>query len=224
MNPCHPFVFSTEQRLVRLTGRTARNLEQLLHHLRKVSGASIFYHTHHLYLAHHFEKPLFYNDFAIWVSEALLDQILAERLAAIDLLEFATLRDLRERLIETIESHLASSDGRVREAPPGDEFYFNESQSFIMPTGLVAHDVPEFFATLPEVTNVSLFFHFFEARLRLERLTNDFSAWLGDCGETRLAEKINALNPYVMTLEQLKRKIILLGRSRNGTRNGRKSA
>lgn len=69
-----------------MTGCKASNLEELLFHLSQVSGSCIFYHTHHLYLAHHFEKPRFYNEFANWVSQALQEERLAERLAAIDLL------------------------------------------------------------------------------------------------------------------------------------------
>ena len=37
---------------------------------------------------------------------------------------------------------------------------------------------------IEQVTNACLHFHFFEARLRLERPTNDFSQWLRDLGET----------------------------------------
>ena len=69
-----PFVFYTERRLVVLTGRKARNLEELLSHLYQVSGSSVFYHTHYLYLIHHFEKPRFYNEFANWVSHALQEE------------------------------------------------------------------------------------------------------------------------------------------------------
>jgi hypothetical protein len=57
---------------------------------------------------------------------------------------------------------------------------------------------------------MALYFHFFEARLRLERRTNDFSAWLGSIGETELAERIDRLNPYDYTLDELKQKIIEL--------------
>jgi hypothetical protein len=64
-----------------------------------------------------------------------------------------------------------------------------------MPTGLVAHSVPEFFDQLGRVTNSCLHFHFFEARLRLERSTNDFSEWLRMLGETRLARLIDRLDP-----------------------------
>lgn len=52
-----PFAFHTERRLVVLTGLQASNLEELLTHLRQVSGSCVFYHTHVAYLTQHFEKP-----------------------------------------------------------------------------------------------------------------------------------------------------------------------
>jgi hypothetical protein len=107
-----PFAFFTETQLVVLTGRTASNLQQLLAHLPQVSGFCIFYHTHSLYLWHHFEKPQFYNEFANWVSQALQEERLAERLAAIDLLAITSVRDLvcdrrlRERMGENGHRHV----------------------------------------------------------------------------------------------------------------------
>jgi hypothetical protein len=211
MNSAEPFVFYTERRLVVLTGRKARDLFELLNHLSEVSGASIFYHTHYLYLIHHFEKPRFYNEFANWASHALQEERLAERLAAIDLLTITSIRELRELIIATIKRHLEDNAGARRECPPGEEFHFCQAKSFIMPTGMVAHDVPEFFSQLARVTNSCLHFHFFEARLRLERPTNDFSEWLRAFGDERLARRIDRLNPYAMTLDELKREIIKLG-------------
>ena len=208
-----PFVFYTERRLVGLTGRKARNLGELLKHLKEVSGSSIFYHTHYLYLVHHFEKPRFYNEFANWASHAIQDERLAEKLAAIELLTITSIRDLRTAIVTTVEEHL-KNDGTSRDCPAGDEFHFCEAKSFIMPTGVVAKDVPEFFEQLARVTNACLHFHFFEARLRLERPTNDFSQWLKDLGERRLAKAIDRLNPYVMTLDELKQEISKLGRRR----------
>lgn len=213
MPSTNPFIFYTERRLVALTGVKAKNLPELLHGLRQVSGSAIFYHTHHQYLSHHFEKPVFYNDFAQWIAEALQEQRLAEQLAAIDLLTFTTIRQLREAIMAMIESYLGENGGRSRECPPGDEFHFCKSRSFIMPTGLVASNVPDFFAKLPHVTNVSLYFHFFEARLRLERSTNDFSQWLTGRGEKALAQTIDRFDPYLMTLDELKEEIIKLGKN-----------
>jgi len=211
VNRCAPFSFYTERRLVLLTGRRARNLEELLKHLGEVSGACVFYHTHQQYLSHHFERPLFFNDFASWAGRALQERRLAEQLAAVDLLAHTTIRQVREEVIQILRARLEEPDGGVRACPPGDEFHFCESQSFIMPTGQVAEDVKNFFAKIAEVSNLCLFFHFFEARLRLGRPTNDFSQWLAYCGYDRLAWAIDALDPYAMTLGELQARIVQLG-------------
>ena len=216
MNHTEPFVFSTERRLVTLTGVRAGNLEGLLTGLRQVPGSSIFYHTHHMYLSHHFETPSFSNDFALWTSEALLEEKLSEQLSAIDLLSFTSIRQIREAIISTVEKAIGENGRRKRDCPAGDDFHFCRSKSFVMPTGIVAAGPREFFRMLPLISNVSLFFHFFGARLRLERPTNDFSSWLAWRGETRLAEAIDALDPYSVTLDDLKQKIIDLGAELGG--------
>ena len=207
-----PFRFYTELRLVQLTGRKARTIRQLLGHLRKVPGSSIFYHTHESMLERHFEKPVAHNDFAVWVEEALQEDALSERLAFIDLRDFPTVRQLREEIIAIIENHLARS-GKVstRHSPPGEEFHFCRAKSFSMPNGIVAQSVEEFFDKLPSISNPCLYFHFIESRLRLGLQTNDFSYWLDGRGKPELAKAINALNPYVRTLDELKAEIVRLG-------------
>jgi hypothetical protein len=209
-----PFVFVTERRLVLLTGLRACNLPELVEHLRVVTGSSVFYHTHHQFLAHHFERPSFHNDFSLWVSSALLEERLSERLAALNLLTYTSVRQIRESMIAAIEEHLQQDNGLRRECVAGQEFHFCESQSFILPTGIVARDLPEFIDGLSRVSTVSLFFHFFEARLRLEHTTNDFSRWLSDRGEEKLAQAIDNLDPYAMTLGELRQEIIMLAKRR----------
>ncbi|HUM04092.1 MAG TPA: DUF5752 family protein [Terriglobales bacterium] len=211
MTHTEPFRFNTVWSLVELTGLEAHNLQELAATLRDVPGSCVFHHTHDGFLSHHFEKPVVYNDFASWVADALQEDELAEKLASIDLLAFTTIRDLREAIIVMIESHLRRNRGYLRPCPPGDEFHFCESRSFVIPTGLVAHDVPEFFERLRTITNSSLYFHFLEARLRIGRPTNDFSHWLMGRGEVKLAEAVNNLDPYSLTLEELKDEIIALG-------------
>lgn len=214
MDRTEPFVFHTERRLVALTGLRASDLEQLARILAEVPGSSIFYHTHHMYLSHHFQTPLFSNDFSLWVSEALQEERLGEQLAAIDLLSFTSIRQLRESIIRTIGRALEENGGRFRDCPPGDEFHFCRSKSFIMRTNLVAAGPREFFDILPNVSNASLFFHFFEARLRLGKATNDFSSWLAWRDEDELAGAIDAMDPYAVTLDELKNQIIDAGRRR----------
>jgi hypothetical protein len=207
-----PFVFYTQQQLVSLTGRRARNLSELRDHLHDVTGASIFYHTHYLYLTQHFVEPRFYNEFAGWVSSALQERRLAERIGAIDMLSVPSLREIRERIIAEIDRHFTENTGPVRNCPPGDEFQFCAAKSFIVPNGVVASDVTEFFEKLSLISNACLHFHFFEARLRLERSANDFSVWLAERGEKRLARAIDNLNPYAVSLDELKAQIRRVGR------------
>jgi Family of unknown function (DUF5752) len=211
MTQVEPFHFFTERRLVQLTGLSARNLPELATNVRSVSGSCIFYHTHHEFLSHHFEKPVVYNDFAVWVREALQENALAEKLGAIDLLSFTTVRQLREAILFQVESCMNGANWHLRICPDGDEFHFCKSKSFILATGITAFDPPDFFAKLPSVTTASLYFHFLEARLRLGKTTNDFSQWLASHGQDQLAEAINHLDPYRVTLEEFKSGLIALG-------------
>ena len=213
MSDLEPFVFQTERRMILLTGRSACNIVELLEHIKEVSGSSIFYHTHQQYLSHHFEKPVFHDDFASWVSHALLEEALAEKLVALDVFSFSSIRQLRNAIIKTIEDYLADIGGRRQNCLPGQEFHFCESKSFIIPSGLIAYDIEDFFAKLPKVSNASLYFHFFEARLRLERPSNDFSTWLSYRGAEWRAQMINKATPYRMTMEELREEICKIGKS-----------
>ena len=211
-----PFVFDTELRLVVLTGVKVRRLAELRDALSRIPGSSVFFHTHQVYLAHNFQKPLHYNDFAIWVSQALREEALAEKLAVIDLLAFTTIRELRLAILQTIDDYV-QTQGEVSQACRADEaFHFCRSRSFVLPTGIIARDVPEFFEQLPHISDATLYFHFFEARLRLGRRASDFSRWLKDQGREDLAAAIDGLNPYVRTLAELKQDIIRIGAEGGG--------
>jgi hypothetical protein len=181
--------------------------------LHKVPGSSIFFHTHQQLLEHNFEKPIVHNDFALWVTDALQEDALGEKLAFLDVREFNSVRDLREAIISIIENYLKQRGNfRSQHCPPGEEFHFRRSKSFMMPSGLVAHTVEEFFAVLPSISIPSLYFHFLESRLRLGLNTNDFSNWLEGRGKPELAHAINGLNPYTTTLDGLKASIASYGR------------
>lgn len=210
-----PFVFHSERRVVRLTARKASTLPELIEQVESVSGACIFYHTHQQYLSHHFQRPAYYNDFAAWLLTGLQEPALAEKVAVIDLLAFSAIRPLREAILAVLHAHPAEP-GPPRQCRAGSEFHFCESQSFVFRTGLVARSVPEFFAVLPHVTVVSLYYHFFEARLRLERPTNDFSMWLSAQGRSDLAGAIERLDPYASSLDQLKSGIVSIGQQAGG--------
>jgi small-conductance mechanosensitive channel len=205
-----PFQFSTRLHLKELTGLSASNLSQLASSLREIPDAVVYYHTHSFVEEYQFLTPEPTNDFALWVQDALGYDVLAERLASIDTFEFPTVGALRQMIIGVIQDFLAQTSNE-REAPSGNEFHFIKSISVVLPTPYMAHDLQEFVGILRRISIGSLYFHIFEAKLRLQRGTNDFSRWLEEClGEKELAEQITRLDPYNYTMENLREIIIQL--------------
>lgn len=203
------FHFYTRSHLRELTGLKARNLAELVFHLKTVPGSVIYHHTHHFLQQHQYLSPEPPNDFAYWVSQALRNDRLGEHLASINICDFSTIRELREKIIEVIESEL-KRNAIQNQAQEGNEFYFIRSISFVLPTPYEAHDLTEFVNGLKKVTIDSLYYHIFESRLRLEKPTNDFSEWLANLGEKDLAVQIMRLDPYTHTMEGLRTRLIQL--------------
>jgi len=205
-----PFRFYDRYHLKELTGLKANNLREFVDILKTVPDSVVYYHTHHFLEEHHYFTPQPSNDFAMWVDEALGEEVLAERLASVDTFDFITLQALRERHVGIVEDYLARG-GSLREAADGDEFHFVKSVSVIVPTPYAANNIQEFLDALRRLSPGSLYFHVFESRLRLGRGTNDFSAWLANSlGESELAQKIASLDPYSYTLDGLRSSLIQL--------------
>ncbi len=211
-----PFQFFTRLSLQESTGLRAATVPQLLTCLKTVPGSVIFHHTHHFLQAHQYLTPEPPNDFAYWVTEVLGEKVLGEELASIDTVQFHTVRALRDRLVETIERSLRARPLlRLRRAPLNEALYFMKSISVVLPTDSRATNLQEFAACLETVTIDSLYYHIFEARLRLEKERNDFSCWFEESlGETALARAVNGLDPYTYTMEELRQTILRLVRQR----------
>ena len=207
-----PFEFFTSVKLLEATGRMARNQKELLTAIREIDEATLFNHTHHFILQHNYLTPEPPSGFASWVNEALQDPVLAEHLFAVNTMDFDSLGELRTSLIKTIESHLASS-GHNRDAPEGMEFHFIRVHSYTVPAGETAATISELATSLEQVSSNSIYHHMFEARLRLGREQNDFSNWLTYVGEKKTADQIASLDPYLYSLDELRRRIIILLRS-----------
>ena len=205
-----PFVFYTRLHLSELTGLRASTLGQLLELIKEVNGSCIYHHTHRFLQQHQHLSPEPPNDFAYWVTEVLGEDELGERLASIDVIQFTTIRSLRERIAATIEKYLDDNPlAKVRFSREGEEFHFIKSVSFILPTSYVAYDLKDFIDILSRITIDSIYYHIFEARLRLEKNTNDFSNWIEtSIGDEKLAREISKLDPYTFTLEGLRNKVI----------------
>ena len=193
-----------------LTGLRATTLGQFLALIKQVSGSCIYHHTHRFLQQHQYLSPEPPNDFAYWVTDILGEDELGERLVSIDTIQYSTIRDLREKIASTIESYLKDNPlAKLKFARSGEEFHFIKSVSFILPTNYIAYDLKEFAEVLNKITIDSIYFHIFEARLRLEKPTNDFAFWIeNSLGDKKLANNISSFDPYTSTLEDLRNKII----------------
>ncbi|MDD5746446.1 MAG: DUF5752 family protein [Candidatus Omnitrophica bacterium] len=210
------FRFYTRLNLPELTGLRVATLSELLALLKTVPGSSIYHHTHRFLQQHQYLSPEPPNDFAYWVSEVLGEDELGELLASIDTVQYATIRQLREKIIETIETYLKENKSAARKfAREGEEFHFIKSVSFVLPTHYCVYDLKEFSEVLAKVTIDSIYFHIFEARLRLERGNNDFSNWIeNSLQDKELADQLARLDPYTQTLEGLRKSLLEIVRKR----------
>ncbi len=202
------FEFYSRLNLTLLTGLKAHDLAEMAAILRQVQGSVIYHHTHHFLVQHQHLSPEPPNDFAYWIRNILLEERLGEELAAIDVMRFSTIRDLRDAIVAVIENFIERT-GNVRAAPAGQEFHFMRSVSFVMPTGLRAANLLEFRDALMQVSRGSIGYHMFDARLRLERDDNDFAMWLQEeLGEDQLAAALRNLDPYTQTEHGLRRRML----------------
>lgn len=205
-----PFRFYTRLHLSELTGFKSSTLEELLERLKDVPGSCIYYHTHRFLQQHQFLSPEPPNDFAYWTATVLGEEKLGERLSSIDTIQYPTIRALREKIIAAIQDYLKSHPAACRKfADEGEEFHFIKAVSFVLPTHFEAHGLEEFADILEKITVDSIYYHIFEARLRLERGMNDFSNWIqNSLGDSKTAEAISRLDPYTYSMEDLRKKII----------------
>jgi hypothetical protein len=201
-----PFYFRSEVHLITLLGLKARNPAELLACLRLVPNASIYYHTHRFLQQHHYLSPEPPNDFAYWATDILGLEDLGERLASIDVVQFCSIDDLRKAFIESLSDYI-NRGKHCLDCEPGEEFHFMSCITVVMPTSYVAHNAGEFLDIIPKLSIHSLYFHVFEARMRLCNAENDFSRWFRDLGMNELAQEVSRLDPYTITLEGLRKKI-----------------
>jgi hypothetical protein len=206
--PRQPFYFNTSAHLLRITREKAETLNDLLRALRTCPEDSIFQHTFRTLQEHHFIREGFSNDFAHWALEACNEPGLAERLASVDVRQFTTVADLRQRIVNIVEEYLQRNP-KIGDRHAQDTFYFCASDIVVVPTTFVANTLPEFAEGVRQVSVHSIHHHFIEARLRLKLMSNDFSQWLlDDMGLADAARALNRIDIYTGTLEDVQRKIV----------------
>ena len=205
--PAKPFYFNTSEHLLRIGRERAINLSELLEALETCPEDSVFQHTFRTLQEHHFIRQGFSNDFAHWSLFACNEPALAEQLASLDVREFTAIEGLRRRMIEIIDEFLENhprSGSRAAYEP----FYFCAADLVVLPTPFAPDTLKGFLDGLNQVSVHSIHHHFIEARLRLHRMSNDFSNWLEqEVGLTEAADAIERIDIYTNTLEGVRLQI-----------------
>lgn len=206
--PDAPFYFNTSEHLRRISRYRANNLSELLRSIEACPEDCIFQHTFRTLQEHHFIRQGFSNDFAHWALSACNEPALAEQLAGVDVREFTTLEGIRGKMLELMREFLRmrpDSGARAAQEP----FYFCASDIVVLPTSYAPDTLEGFLNALKQVSIHSIHHHFIEARLRLKRMSNDFSTWLEqDVGLTEAADEVERIDIYTNTMDGVRRKIV----------------
>jgi hypothetical protein len=140
----------------------------------------------------------------------LNERALAEKLTAIDLSEYSTLEDLRNRLIHLIDHHFKENP-LSRKKIADEPFYLHDVTRVVYLTDHFAYDLTSFREVLTKISMYSIYFHYIESRLHSKLMTDDFSAWIEESLEMpTLAQRIRQIDISAYTLEGLRSRIIQL--------------
>jgi len=205
--PQKAFYFNTSEHLLRIGRQKANCLQELLQALQTCPDDSIFQHTFRTLQEHHFIRQGFSNDFAHWSLFACNEPALAEQFASVDVREFTAIEGLRRRMVEILDEFLQLHN-RSGSRQAHEPLYFCASDIVVLPTTFCPDTLPGFLDGLNQVTVHSIHHHFIEARLRLHRMSNDFSQWLEEeVGLPDAADAIEGIDIYANTLEGVRRQI-----------------
>jgi hypothetical protein len=203
-----PFYFNSAASIVRIGRERATNLAEFADILKSCPDDAIFEHTFHTLQEHHYLSEGFTNDFAQWAFSACNEVGLAERLAAVDVREYTSIKALRDALVKIVEEYLEANP-RARERSAFEPFYFCASDTVVIPTPFVARNLSEFCDGLRRLSLHGIHYHFIEARLRLKLNSNDFSLWLeNELDLGALADRINRIDIYTATLQGVRQRIL----------------
>lgn len=190
------------------TGRRASGLKELREVLLDIGADSIYYHFWGSLIQPRFEEREYNNDFARFLHHGLHDAVLAERLAMLDPTDFTDIEDLRRELVELIDQRLEEAVYLpwIRSLEP---FEFIRSQIVVFDTGRRVVRAEELVDLVPTLSATSVFYHFIDARRRVESGIDDFRLWLSGFGSQHapLVEQLAAVDPFFMSLSELRERL-----------------
>ncbi len=186
-------------------GQKVVNLRELLQAVREMDEAVLYFHLLQSRLTLSQPEVEYPNDFAMWAAVALQDARLAEKLSSFDPFEYGSLDQVRQAIVDILEEYLWDLPN-VPWARPGLEFHFCEASTVVIRSEISAATLKEFCQAIQIVGLDSLYYHFFEARWRLEaRDADDFSYWIDTNFDLpSLVEAIRGIDVYFYTLPELR--------------------
>ena len=188
----------------------AMNLRELRDRVAKCPVECIFHHFYETLIRPSFDDPEFRNDFAIWTSRELRDQVLAERLGILNPYHFNDLEELRSKIVDVIDERL-SEVPFVPWVPKGREFHFLRAVTMVFDTGVELRTADELVAHIPKMSTSTVYYHFVEARRRIPDKCDDFTAWLkGHRNPPQdLIGAFSRIDFYFMTLAEMQNRLIV---------------
>ncbi|MDD2462916.1 MAG: DUF5752 family protein [Desulfobulbus sp.] len=190
------------------TGRKAINLAELRDHLQAVGGDSLYHHFWGGLLSPRFEEREFHNDFAGWAHHSLREPELAERLAAVNPSEGQDMEAIRQEILEVIEDRLDESE-ISHWMPAGRQFEFLRSQLVVFDTHRRLEKPADLAEQIPKMSTSSIFYHFIDARSRIQEPIDDFRFWLTGFGAEHddLCSQLAAIDPFFSSLSQIRQEL-----------------
>lgn len=189
-------------------GRRATTHREFRNVLAGVDPESIYHHFWGGLLQARFEEREYNNDFAVWMHEEMHDQVLAERMALLDPTDYPDMDAMRLDLVDLVDERLEEAEylNWLRATRP---FEFMRAKIVVFDTARRFNDPRELAEDFGSLTLSSIFYHFIDARRRLDDGIDDFRAWLnGVDGEyTELCKALAAVDPYFVSLEELRAQI-----------------
>ena len=177
-NEMKPFRIKDCALVVRMADvRPALNLREIYDRISICSVDTIYHHFCETTLRPSFDDPEYRNDFAVWSRYILNDEILAERLGILDPYDFTDMEELRRAVLEIIDDRLSDLSHNPS-AKLDKAFDFLQAYTMVFDTGrdiVNPEDLPD---AISQMTTSSLYYHFIEARRRVEGRLDDFTAWL----------------------------------------------
>uniref|UniRef100_A0A7C3YXI1 Uncharacterized protein n=1 Tax=Desulfobacca acetoxidans TaxID=60893 RepID=A0A7C3YXI1_9BACT len=205
-----PFLFRECFLMTMPIGIKVGNLRELLHVIREVKESVLYYHLFQTRLAVSPPAVEYPNDFALWAGTALQEIALAEKLSSFDPLDYTNMGQVRQAIVDIIEEYLWETPF-VPWARPGFELHCCEASTVVIRSKISAHNLREFCQALQGVGVDSIYYHFFEARWRLESPIDDFSYWIETNFDLpELVTAIRGIDIYFHNLKEIRQTLINL--------------